>query len=263
MTDRLRPTGNEPLLCVTGLRAGYSETEVLRDIDLVVGAGEVVALIGRNGVGKTTTLRAVTGAIPPTDGTVEFAGEDITDCSPVETVRRGLAVVPEERRVFPGLTVRENLELAQFGGAATGIGRDIDTVLEMFTHLSQNEHSMGATLSGGEQQMLAIARALVGGSQLLLLDEPTEGLAPSIVQRVEDLLAELNDDGMTILLVEQNTRVALNTADVIYVLDKGTVVHDGTPSEFRNDDQALLNRYLGVTGQQYQNHQPSRRIGDG
>ena len=143
MTAEVHPDGDGPLLRVTGLRAGYGETEVLRGVDVAVGTGEVVALIGRNGVGKTTTLRAVTGAIPPTDGTVEFAGEDITDCSPGAIARRGIALVPEERRVFPGLTVRENLELAQFGGAATGISRDIDTVVEMFEQLARNEQSVG------------------------------------------------------------------------------------------------------------------------
>jgi len=233
------------LLSVEDLHAGYGETEVLRGISLSVDAGEVVSLVGRNGVGKTTTLRAIAGSVAPTAGTVTFRDEAITGLSSVEVARRGVMLVPEDRRAFPGLTTRENLEVARIAG--DGRGWRVEDVLAEFESLRDRIDTRAASLSGGEQQMLAIARALVAGGDLLMLDEPTEGLAPTIVERVEDLVADLNEEGVTVLLVEQNVRTALELGDRAYVLDGGEIVFDGTAEELRSA-QRLLDRHLGVSG---------------
>jgi branched-chain amino acid transport system ATP-binding protein len=234
------------MLAVEGLRAGYGETTVLEGVSLDVAEGEVVTLVGRNGVGKTTTLRAIMGAIEPRGGSVRFRGEEITGQSPEETVRAGIGIVPEERRVFPGLTVEENLRLGTYGGGESPHRRSIEEVLAAFEQLDERRSAEGRHLSGGEQQMLAIARALVAGADLLLLDEPTEGLAPMIVQRVVDLVREINDDGITILLVEQNVATALNLADRAYVLDQGQVVYEGRAADLAAD-QAVIDRHLGIS----------------
>ena len=233
-------------LAVEGLCAGYGETEVLDDVSLEVPAGEVVALVGRNGAGKTTTLRAIMGSVPAREGTVRFRGEPITDLDPEPTVRRGIGIVPEERRVFPGLTVAENLKLGTIGGGDADHGRSVGEVLDAFDELADRRDAQGQHLSGGEQQMLAVGRTLVAGADLLLLDEPTEGLAPMIVDRVTDLVRELNADGITVLLVEQNLAVAMELADRIYVIDQGEIVFEGTPDELgANPD--VRDRHLGVS----------------
>ncbi len=237
----------EPLLTVEGLRTGYGETGVLSDVSLDVADGEVVALVGRNGAGKTTTLRSIVGSLTPWDGTITYDGEDITGLSSTETARRGIGLVPEERRVFPGLTVRENLKMGEYGGSTNATRRSVADVLDTFENLGERRNSRGADLSGGEQQMLAIARALVAGADLLLLDEPTEGLAPLIVQRVADLVEELNDrDGIAVLLVEQNVAVATKLADRVFVLDQGRIVFEGTPEELA-DNPEIRDRHLGVS----------------
>jgi branched-chain amino acid transport system ATP-binding protein len=237
---------DDPLLSLSDVTAGYGDTRVLRGVSLSVDEGEVVALVGRNGAGKTTTLRAILGNVTPA-GDVAFDGEPVGGLGPEGTVARGVSLVPEERRVFPGLTVRENLELARMGGSDAGYRRGVDEVLDAFENLARNETSPGRALSGGEQQMLAIARALVGGARLLMLDEPTEGLAPFVVRRVEAIVEELRAEGLTVLLVEQNVRVALDAADHVYVLDDGRVVHHAPAAALR-EDEAVLDRYLGVTG---------------
>jgi branched-chain amino acid transport system ATP-binding protein len=236
---------DDPLLRVEGLRAGYGETRVLDGVDLTVRRGEIVALVGRNGVGKTTTLRSVMGIVDPTDGRVVYDGEDVTALGPVDTVGRGVGFVPEERRVFPGLTVEENLRMGSYGGGEATNRRSVADVLDAFGNLDRRRDSRGADLSGGEQQMLAVGRALVAGADLLLLDEPTEGLAPLIVERVGEIVREANDQGVTVLLVEQNVAAALDLADRVYVLDGGRIVYEGTPAELR-DDEAAMDRYLGV-----------------
>lgn len=236
----------DPLLELADVRAAYGETRVLHGVDLHVDHGEVVALVGRNGAGKTTTLRTITGAVAPTSGSIIYDGEDVTGLTPTETARTGISLVPEDRRVFPGLTVRENLQIAELGGAKDAQRRSVEDVLGMFENLTEREHNLGAALSGGEQQMLSVARALVAGGDLLLLDEPTEGLAPNIVRRVADLIAELNDEGMTVLLVEQNVEVALGLADRVYVLDQGEIVWEGTPEQLRAEED-VMGRHLGVT----------------
>ena len=232
-------------LAVEGLCAGYGETEVLDDVSLEVPAGEVVALIGRNGAGKTTTLRAIMGSVPAREGTVRFRGEPITDLDPEPTVRRGIGIVPEERRVFPGLTVAENLKLGTIGGGDADHGRSVGEVLDAFDELADRRDAQGRHLSGGEQQMLAVGRTLVSGADLLLLDEPTEGLAPMIVDRVTDLVRALNADGITVLLVEQNLAVAMELADRIYVIDQGKIVFEGTPDELEANPD-VRDRHLGV-----------------
>jgi branched-chain amino acid transport system ATP-binding protein len=245
MSDR--PEGSvEPLLELSDVHAAYGETRVLHGIDLHVDRGKVVALVGRNGAGKTTTLRTITGAVAPTSGTITYDGENVSGFTPTETARAGVSLVPEDRRIFPGLTVRENLAIAELGGAADARRRSIDDVLGMFENLAEREHNPGAALSGGEQQMLAVARALVAGGDLLLLDEPTEGLAPTIVRRVAEVIADLNDEGTTVLLVEQNVEVAMELADRVYVLDRGEIVYEGTPAELRANEDVMA-RHLGVT----------------
>jgi branched-chain amino acid transport system ATP-binding protein len=236
----------DTLLSVEGVRAGYGLTTVLRGVDLSVDRGSVVALVGRNGVGKTTTLRSIIGNVVPSGGTISFDDEEITELDTVETIQRGIAFVPENRRVFPGLTVRENIEMGHLGTDVSG-GPSVDEVLDTFENLEQQEHSEGSVLSGGEQQMLAIARALVADPDLLLLDEPTEGLAPYIVRQIEEIVADLNDDGITVLLVEQNIPVALDVAEYVYILEKGQIVHHGTTDALR-DNEDVLDRHLGVGG---------------
>jgi len=237
---------DEPLLSVRGLVSGYGSTRVLQGIDLDVPRGSVVTLIGRNGVGKTTTLRSILGNVPPSEGTITFDGADITTLSPEKTAREGIALVPEERRIFPGLTVSENVEIGRIGGRRDAEKPSVDAIVDEFENLARHRNSRGANLSGGEQQMLAIARALVSAPDLLLLDEPTEGLAPAIVKQVQRKIEELNDDGATILLVEQNVQVALDAADYVYILDKGRVVHEGPADEVAAADE-VLDRYLGVS----------------
>jgi len=235
-----------PLLSVDGLRAGYGETEVLSGVSIDVEEGEIVALVGRNGAGKTTTLRSVVGSLTPWAGTITYDGEDVTGLSPTAIARRGIGLVPEERRVFPGLTVRENLKMGQYGGSDEARRRSVDDVFETFENLDERRDSRGTDLSGGEQQMLAVARALVAGADLLLLDEPTEGLAPLIVERVADLIEELNDEGITVLLVEQNVAVATELADRVFVLDQGHIVFEGTPEELAENEE-IRDRHLGVS----------------
>lgn len=236
----------DPLLSVDVVSAGYGTTEVLQDVSLSVDRGEVVSLVGRNGAGKTTTLRSILGVVEPTAGAVTFADEDVTALSPVETTQRGISLVPEDRRIFPELTVEENLELASVGGADDAFTMSPTDILETFEGLADRRTNAGSALSGGEQQMLAIGRALVAGADLLMLDEPTEGLAPFIVEQVVDLVAELNDHGVTVLLVEQNVPVALELAHRHYIIDQGEVVYTGTSDELAGDDE-ILDRYLGVT----------------
>ncbi|WP_458187221.1 ABC transporter ATP-binding protein [Haladaptatus sp. NG-WS-4] len=235
-----------PLLDAADLVAGYGGTEVLHGVSLCVEADEIVSLVGRNGAGKTTILRSIVGSVVPDAGTVTLRDEDVTRLSPEETVRRNMAYVPEERRIFPGLTVAENLLIGHLGGGETATKRAPDDVLAEFENLRDHPDRRGAALSGGEQQMLAIARALVGGADIMLLDEPTEGLAPFVVRQVEDIVTDLNAGGTAILLVEQNIEVALELADRHYVLDRGEIVYHGTTEQLR-EDEAVLTRHLGVT----------------
>jgi len=253
----------DPILRVDAVTAGYGATTVLQGVSFDVGRGEVVGVVGRNGVGKTTTLRTIMGSIVPRSGSITYEGASITDAGPEATARRGIALVPEERRIFGNLTVRENLELAALGGAerdegtagtvdvdADGVGEaggwTIDAVFDAFENLDRNRSAAGNALSGGEQQMLAIGRALVSDARTLLLDEPTEGLAPYVVERVVETVEDLREAGMTVVLVEQNVRMALDVCDYVYVMDNGRIVH-GSPSDELRADRGVLDRHLGVT----------------
>jgi branched-chain amino acid transport system ATP-binding protein len=235
---------NDPLLSLESVEAGYGLTTVLQGISLEVDRGSVVSLVGRNGVGKTTTLRSIIGNVTPTAGQITFDGADITSQEAEQTVQKGVVLVPEERRIFPGLTVRENIEMGQIGVEAEA-GPSVDEVLDMFENLNEREDKYGSVLSGGEQQMLAIARALIAQPDLLLLDEPTEGLAPYIIRQIEDIIRDLNEDGITILLVEQNIPVALEISEYTYILEKGSIAHEGPAADVQ-ENQEILDKHLGV-----------------
>ena len=233
---------SEPLLSVRGLNAWYGESHALHGVDLEVGTGETVTLVGRNGVGKTTTLRAIMGLIRKRTGSIRFDSQDLISLPLHKTARAGIGYVPEERGIFASLTVDENLVLPPV--VAKG-GMSVDEIFELFPNLKERRNSPGTKLSGGEQQMLAIARMLRTGCKMLLLDEPTEGLAPVIVQRIGELLAELKRRGMTVLLVEQNFRFASKIADRFYLMDHGQVVSHFPVAELesRMDE---LHEVLGV-----------------
>nr|WP_221625655.1 ABC transporter ATP-binding protein [Halobellus ruber] len=232
------------MLDVDGIDAAYGQSRILRDLSLSVDRGEVVSLVGRNGAGKTTTLRAILGILTPTAGTITFDGEDITGYPDYETVNRGIRYVPEERQAFPDLTVDENLRMGQLKSGGEGT-LSLDEVFELFPRLADRRSYNGSHLSGGEQQMLVIARALLGRTKLLLLDEPTEGLAPQIVEDVIEVVETISEEGVTILLVEQNVRAAMAVADRHYVINKGQNVFDGTTPELREAED-VMERHLGV-----------------
>jgi len=229
------------LLTVDRINAYYGKSHVLQDISLEVDKGEVVALLGRNGSGRSTTLKAIMGVVPPKTGIIRLNGVCIERKSPFYLAQHGIALVPEDRRIFPNLTVAENLKLAQV--TARRAGWTLDHVYQKFPRLRERLHNKGDQISGGEKQMLAIARALVQDVRVLLLDEPTEGLAPLIVREVESVIREIKSAGITTLLVEQNLYSALAVADRAYILDQGTIVYEGTPDALRQDE-ATLQRYL-------------------
>ncbi len=234
--------GNAPLLSVRGLNAWYGESHALHGVDLEVFRGETVTLLGRNGVGKTTTLRSIVGLIRKRTGEIAFDGHDLMRLPLHRTAYAGIGFVPEERGIFATLTVDENLVLPPV--VAPG-GMSVEEIFELFPNLKTRRNSQGTKLSGGEQQMLAIARMLRTGVTMLLLDEPTEGLAPVIVQRIGELLAELKARGMTILLVEQNFRFASRIADRFYLMEHGKVV-GGFPVAELSSHMAELHEVLGV-----------------
>ncbi len=232
-------------LIIDGINTFYGDSHVLFDVSLSVDDGEIVALVGRNGVGKTTTIRSIMGLTPPRSGTIRKDGDEITGLEPHKIRARGISWVPEERRVFGGLTVHENLRLAAHSASEDQSDR-FEAIYERFERLDERRKQKAGTLSGGEQQMLAIARSLLGPeTDVLLLDEPSEGLAPQIVEDVKDIIRELNDDGVTILLVEQNAEMALGLAERAYVLEKGRVVHRSDANELLTDRSAM-EEYLGV-----------------
>ncbi|MDL5360484.1 ABC transporter ATP-binding protein [Halalkalicoccus sp. NIPERK01] len=244
--DDARPhPENDRRLVVDSIDTYYGDSHVLFDVSLSVDDGEIVALVGRNGAGKTTTLRSIMGLTPAKSGRIEKDGESIHGLDPHQIRGRGVSWVPEERRVFGGLTVEENLRLAAHS-AATDQRERIEGVYERFPRLDERRTQKAGTMSGGEQQMLAIARALLGPeTDLLLLDEPSEGLAPQIVEDVASIVRELNEEGVTILLVEQNAEMALGLADRAYVLETGEIVHESAADELLADRSAM-ERYLGV-----------------
>jgi branched-chain amino acid transport system ATP-binding protein len=227
---------------VDAIHTYYGESHVLHGISLRVDPGEVLAILGRNGMGKTTLIRSIVGFTPPREGHVRYKGVDITRRPPFRMVDMGMAMVPQGRRVFPSLSVRENLEVARHGQ-----GRwSLEQVYALFPRLRERAANRANKLSGGEQQMLAIGRALMSNPELLLLDEPTEGLAPLLVREVGRVIAELKRGGLSILLVEQNLGLAISVADRVHVLSRGQIVHAGTPGELMRDEDVKA-RYLGVT----------------
>jgi len=228
------------VLEVDGIHTYYGESHVLHGVSLRVPPGQAVALLGRNGAGKTTAIRSIVGFTPPRAGRVLFEGQAIERWPAYRIARRGLALVPQGRRIFAPLSVRENLLLG-----ARASGWTLDRVFALFPRLRERQDQSGGTLSGGEQQMLAIGRALLTNGRLLLLDEPSEGLAPLIVREIGSILIALKAERLSLLLVEQNYHLALRVADRVYVMNKGQIVYEGTPAGLEVDEE-VKRRYLGV-----------------
>ncbi len=231
------------MLNIDNLHSYYGDSHVLQGISLHVGVGEVVVLLGRNGAGKSTTIKSVIGFNLPREGRIEFRERDLTRVSPHRRAQMGIGLVPQGRGIFPTLTVRENITLAA-RNAQRG-GWTLERVLKKFPALAARLAHPGAKLSGGEQQMLAIARALMTNPTLLLMDEPSEGLAPLMVAEIGRVLSELRGEGLSVLLVEQNLALALGVADRVYVMSKGRIGFEGAPSDLR-DQPEVMHRYLGV-----------------
>jgi branched-chain amino acid transport system ATP-binding protein len=234
------------LLQIKDLHAFYEESHVLRGISLDVDQGEIVSLLGRNGVGKTTTLKSIIGILAPRSGQVLFKDRELSGMAPHKIANLGVGYVPEDRRIFPRLTVRENLLMGiKPGQKETANGWSVDKIYGYFPPLKARDKQKGAYLSGGEQQMLTIARALMGEPEVLLLDEPTEGLAPMIVEALEQVITDVHNHGVAILLVEQNMRVVLRLAKRIYVISKGKIVFEGSGEELK-EAQEIREKYLEV-----------------
>jgi branched-chain amino acid transport system ATP-binding protein len=233
------------LLEIDNITLHYGRIQALHGISLDVNQGEIVALIGANGAGKTTTMRAISGLRPVTSGRIRFNGEDITNVRADLRVVRGICQSPEGRGIFPGMTVRENLEMGAYTRRDGGIGQDMDRVFSLFPRLKERIKQNGGTLSGGEQQMLAVGRALMSRPKLLLLDEPSMGLAPMLIQQIFSIITEINQQGTTVLVVEQNAQQALSRAHRAYVLETGNIVKQGTGQELLHDP-AVKAAYLGV-----------------
>lgn len=223
----------------------YGETHVLHGMSLEVKDGSVVALLGRNGMGKTTTIRSIIGFSPPRQGVIRFKGEDITSLPYYQIAQRGVGLVPQGRRIFPSLSVRENLTMAARDVRKPGAWT-LDRVYSLFPRLKERANLKGTLLSGGEQQMLTISRALMTNPDLLLMDEPSEGLAPIMVREVKHIISQLKKSGFSILLVEQNLPMALAVADYIYIVSKGAIIYECEPEELENNEE-VKNTYLGVS----------------
>ncbi|MCY3822609.1 MAG: ABC transporter ATP-binding protein [Nitrospinae bacterium] len=232
------------MLTVEKINTFYGDSHILFDVDLTIAEGEVVSLLGRNGAGKTTTLRSIMGLTPPRAGSVRWLGEEVHRLKPHEIARKGLGFVPEDRRIFSRLSVEENLEIGAFKLEQPS-SWTLERIYGLFPKLEQLKAHKGNQLSGGEQQMLAIARALMGAPKLVLLDEPSEGLAPAIVKDVGEMIGTLKDEGIAVLLVEQNTRFACRLSDRVYIIDNGRVRFGGTVAELEADEE-LKSRYLAV-----------------
>jgi len=236
--------GGTPMLVVDDIHTYYGQIHALRGIKIEVNQGEVVTLIGANGAGKTTTLKTISGLLHARQGAVRFEGEDITKAAAHELVEKGIGHAPEGRRIFPRLTVLENLQMGAFSRPKANIQPDIDRVFVLFPRLQERRGQLGGTLSGGEQQMLAIGRALMAEPRLLLLDEPSLGLAPILVAQVFETIKRINGQGTTVLLVEQNALQALSIAHRGYVLQTGEVVLSGSAESLRQDEM-VRKAYLG------------------
>jgi branched-chain amino acid transport system ATP-binding protein len=235
----------EPILAVSGLRTGYGMMEILRGIDLVVGHGEIIAVLGANGAGKSTFNRALSGVVRPWSGSIRFAGAMIERERPSAIVARGLIHVPEGRRIFPNMTVRENLDLGAYRRGRARREHNRHKVFSIFPRLAERQTQGAGTLSGGEQQMLAIGRGLMAEPRLLILDEPSLGLSPLLVEELFSLIKAINAEGIALLLVEQNVVQSLDVADRAYILDNGMFVLEGRAADIRNDPN-LKRAYFGM-----------------
>ncbi|WP_144461885.1 ABC transporter ATP-binding protein [Siminovitchia fortis] len=236
-----------PLLKLEEIHSYYGKIHALKGVSLEVGEGEIVALLGSNGAGKSTTLKTISGLVPPKSGTLEFGGKNIAGRPPHQVVEAGITHVPEGRRIFGGLTVMENLELGGFTKRKDKafLKDGIDRSFELFPRLKERKDQLAGTLSGGEQQMLAISRGLMAEPKLLMLDEPSMGLAPIIVQGIMEIIQEINKQGTTVLLIEQNARAALGLAHRGYIIETGEIVlHDS--AEVLRDDERIIKAYLGA-----------------
>jgi len=235
------------ILNVANLNVHYGAIHALKDVSFNLKEGEIVALIGANGAGKSTSLNAISGLLHPTSGSITFRGEEISTITPQEIVRRGLIHVPEGRRIFASMSVWENLEMGAYGQRdCTAVKERMEAMFARFPRLRERRHQTGGTLSGGEQQMLAIARGLMAAPQVLLLDEPSMGLSPILVEQIFDIIREINESGTSIILVEQNALMALSIADRGYVLDTGRVALAG-PADDLLHDPLVISAYLGGT----------------
>jgi branched-chain amino acid transport system ATP-binding protein len=234
------------LLEVEGISVHYGRIRAIRDMSFTVNEGEVVSLIGANGAGKTTTMKTISGILNPSAGRITFAGEDITRMKAHIRVVRGISQAPEGRGIFPGMTVMENLDMGTFGRKdRSGVPQDLERVFDLFPRLKERIKQYGGTMSGGEQQMLAIGRALMSGPKLLLLDEPSMGLAPQFIRQIFKIIREINNQGTTVLMVEQNANQALAGAHRAFVLETGEITHSGTGKELLANP-AIKEAYLGV-----------------
>lgn len=232
-----------PLLEVDDLHAYYGKSHILHGVTFHVDEGEIVSLLGRNGVGRSTTIKAIMGDVPP-KGSIRFKGEEIAGLKPHQTARRGLGFVPETRDIFPGLTVRQNLQLGEKSGKV-GARWTMRDMFRMFPQLEERADTPGGVLSGGEQQMLTICRTLMGDPDLIMIDEPTEGLSPQMVERIAELLKRIAERGIAILLVEQRLAIALRIAHRVYVMGRGRMVFEGSPDALRADE-AVRREWLEV-----------------
>jgi branched-chain amino acid transport system ATP-binding protein len=235
------------LLNIDNLHVSYGKIKAIKGISLQVSQGEIVALVGSNGAGKTTLLKTISGILTPAEGSVSFEGKDLTKVKPFQRVVEGICQAPEGRGIFPGMTVQENLEIGKYSRSAgkDEMSDDLEMVYELFPRLKERQKQAGGTLSGGEQQMLSISRALMSRPRLLLLDEPSMGLAPMFIAQIFSIIQKIKTQGMTILLVEQNASKALNIADRAYVLETGLITKQGTGQEMLNDP-AVRAAYLGT-----------------
>lgn len=234
------------ILEATGINTFYGPSHILFDVNLHINEGEVIAFMGRNGGGKTTTILSIMGIVPPRSGSIKYMGEEITGKKPFAIARRGIGLVPEDRRIFPTLTVLENLQLAIKDSKKGGTNWTVEKVFDFFPALKTFSNRRGQTLSGGEQQMLSIARALVGNPQIMLLDEPAEGLAPLIVKMLVELLLQIKEQGMSMLLTEQqHLKFAMTLSDRVYIIDKGEIKYHGESKEFQENEE-LKKKYLAV-----------------
>ena len=237
-----------PILSLHGVNTHYGAVHILKDVDIDIYPGEMVSLLGGNASGKTTTLKTILGYVKPTQGTVTLNGEEVNEWSTAERVGSGVTMVPENRRLFKRMTVKENLEIGAYLRPKDDLSDDYDKIFELFPRVKERLSQKAGTLSGGEQQMLAIARALLAEPELLIMDEPSLGLAPMLIEQIRDIVVDINKQGVSVLLIEQNAMMALSIADFGYVMESGKVVMDG-PAQKLLGDEDVQEFYLGLHGE--------------